>query len=30
MAAGQNFSYQLVSYKWPSWATPQIEKQRII
>jgi UDP-glucose:glycoprotein glucosyltransferase len=30
MAARYNFSYQLVSYKWPSWLRPQHEKQRII
>lgn len=25
-----NFSYSLVSYKWPTWLRPQYEKQRII
>lgn len=30
MAAKYNFSYQLVSYKWPNWLRPQFEKQRII
>jgi UDP-glucose:glycoprotein glucosyltransferase len=30
MAAKYNFSYQLVSYKWPTWLRPQYEKQRII
>ncbi|KAK8863947.1 hypothetical protein M9Y10_011641 [Tritrichomonas musculus] len=30
MANKYNFSYQLVSYKWPQWLRPQYEKQRII
>ncbi|OHT10700.1 glycosyl transferase [Tritrichomonas foetus] len=30
MAKKYNFSYQLVSYKWPQWLYPQYEKQRII
>jgi UDP-glucose:glycoprotein glucosyltransferase len=30
MAKRYNFSYQLVSYKWPRWLRPQYEKQRII
>ncbi|KAH0788595.1 glycosyl transferase [Histomonas meleagridis] len=30
MAKKYNFSYQLVSYKWPNWLRPQFEKQRII
>jgi len=30
MAKQYNFSYQLVSYKWPTWLRPQYEKQRII
>jgi UDP-glucose:glycoprotein glucosyltransferase len=30
MSKKYNFSYQLVSYKWPSWLRAQIEKQRII
>ena len=30
MSKKYNFSYQLVSYKWPSWLYPQYEKQRII
>ena len=30
MAKKYNFSYQLVSYKWPRWVYPQYEKQRII
>jgi UDP-glucose:glycoprotein glucosyltransferase len=30
MAAKYNFSYQLISYKWPTWLHPQFEKQRII
>ena len=30
MAQKYNFTYQLVSYKWPSWLYPQYEKQRII
>jgi len=30
MAEQYNFSYQLVSYKWPNWLRPQQEKQRII
>lgn len=30
MAKKYNFSYQLVSYKWPQWLRPQYEKQRII
>ena len=30
MAKKYNFSYQLVTYKWPTWLRPQYEKQRII
>jgi UDP-glucose:glycoprotein glucosyltransferase len=30
LALRYNFSYQLISYKWPSWLHPQFEKQRII
>ncbi|EAX96240.1 hypothetical protein TVAG_022230 [Trichomonas vaginalis G3] len=30
MAEKYNFSYQLVSYKWPTWLRGQVEKQRII
>ena len=30
MSKKYNFSYQLVSYKWPKWLRPQVEKQRII
>jgi UDP-glucose:glycoprotein glucosyltransferase len=30
LASRYNFSYQLVSYKWPHWLFPQFEKQRII
>ncbi|EAY22903.1 hypothetical protein TVAG_076500 [Trichomonas vaginalis G3] len=30
MSSKYNFSYQLVSYKWPTWLRPQYEKQRII
>ena len=30
MAHRYNFSYQLVSYKWPTWVREQYEKQRII
>ncbi|OHT03366.1 glycosyl transferase [Tritrichomonas foetus] len=30
MSKKYNFSYQLVSYKWPTWLYPQYEKQRII
>jgi UDP-glucose:glycoprotein glucosyltransferase len=30
MASKYNFSYQLVSYKWPFWLRAQQEKQRII
>jgi UDP-glucose:glycoprotein glucosyltransferase len=30
LSSKYNFSYQLVSYKWPHWLRPQHEKQRII
>jgi hypothetical protein len=30
MSKMYNFSYQLVTYRWPSWLRPQFEKQRII
>lgn len=30
MSKKYNFSYHLVSYKWPTWLRPQYEKQRII
>lgn len=30
MAKKYNFTYELVSYKWPKWLRPQYEKQRII
>jgi UDP-glucose:glycoprotein glucosyltransferase len=30
LSSRYNFSYQLVSYKWPYWLRPQHEKQRII
>jgi UDP-glucose:glycoprotein glucosyltransferase len=30
MAEKYNFSYQLVTYKWPTWLRQQTEKQRII
>jgi UDP-glucose:glycoprotein glucosyltransferase len=30
MAKQYNFSYQLISYKWPIWLRQQVEKQRII
>jgi UDP-glucose:glycoprotein glucosyltransferase len=30
MAARYNFTFELVSYKWPTWVSRQIEKQRIM
>jgi UDP-glucose:glycoprotein glucosyltransferase len=30
LALRYNFSYQLISYKWPLWLHPQFEKQRIL
>lgn len=30
MAKEYNFTYELVTYKWPSWLRKQTEKQRII
>eukprot|EP00755_Sulcionema_specki_P014304 Sspe_Gene.9191::Locus_3098_Transcript_1_3_Confidence_0.500_Length_4433::g.9191::m.9191/K11718/HUGT; UDP-glucose:glycoprotein glucosyltransferase len=30
LAEGWGFQYQLVTYKWPHWLTPQTEMQRII
>jgi UDP-glucose:glycoprotein glucosyltransferase len=30
MAKTYNFSYQLVSYQWPLWLRPQVEKQRVM